>query len=34
MERVIKESYKVVRKGGYVALITEAMVDERGTKEF
>jgi|GEM_PF-2325964 DNA modification methylase len=34
MEKVIKDSYNTVRKGGHVALIIEAMVDERGTKEF
>jgi len=34
MEEVIKDSYKTVCKGGHVALIVEAMVDERGTKEF
>ena len=34
MENVVKDSYQTVRKDGHVALIVEAMVDERGTKEF
>jgi transcriptional regulator with XRE-family HTH domain len=34
MEKVIKESYGTVREGGHVALLVEAMVDERETKEF
>lgn len=34
MEKIIKDSYETVREGGHVALIVEAMVDERGTKEF
>ena len=34
MEKAIKDSYGTVREGGHVALIVEAMVDERGAKEF
>jgi len=34
MEKVIKDSHGAVHEGGHVALIVEAMVDERGTKEF
>jgi len=34
MEIVIKESYRTVYEGGEVALLVEAMVDERGTREF
>jgi len=34
MKNVIKESYNVLREGGKVALIVEAIVDERESKEF
>jgi len=34
MKKLIKDSYETVKKGGHVALIVEAMVDERGTREF
>lgn len=34
MEKMVKDSYGTIREGGHVALIVEAMVDERGTKEF
>jgi hypothetical protein len=34
MRNVATDSYEIVKKDKYVALIAEAMVDERGTKEF
>ena len=34
MKKLVKDSYETVKKGGHVALIVEAMVDERGTREF
>ena len=34
MELVAKESYRVLKKGGHVALVLEALEDERGTGEF
>jgi len=34
MRKLIRDSYETVKKGGHVALLVEAMVDERGTREF
>lgn len=34
MQFVASESYKNLKEGGYVAILLEAMVDERGDKEF